>query len=192
MATCLSLNQQILAKCRNASPGLSEIYLANYDSLYPTGGTAGHGFTLNATNSLVIGITGDTEAGYSSGFFYKFIINRENASFKDEAQINIPNGSRIYKPTLTFKITSLSEEVRTVFKELSEATVIAIVKDLEGKYFLIGKDNGLDLSTGSSATTGTAATDFKGVEFTLVGIEDEPFIEIDTAAVSISSLLVTT
>ena len=186
--TCLRINQSILKSCRNASPGVAEFYLCNYDSIYDSGSTGG--IELNGTETKVVGITGVTESGYTSGFFYKFAVNRESTMFEDIAELNIPNGTCIYKPTLSAKFSTINEEVRTLFAQLSQATVIAIIKDREGKYFLVGKDHGLDMTSGSKVSTGTAATDFKGMEFTLEGLEKEPFIEIDTDAVSIASLIV--
>jgi hypothetical protein len=139
--TCLKIANGVLGKCRNATPGVTEILLANYEDIAS--------ITLNAEENKVTDI-----AMTSPGVFYKFSLNRENASFADTAEINIPNGV---------------------------ATVIAIAKSLDGTYYLVGKANGLDLATGSALNSGTAATDFQGATITLEGLETEPMIEIDSA-----------
>lgn len=175
MATCLRIDQEILAACRNARPGIAEIYIANFADVT--------GITLNATSDQVTGISGITATGETSGMFYTIAQNRETAGLVDEAQINIPNGSAVYKPQLTFKIPSMDTTTRTLFKELSQARVIAIFKDLDGTYYLVGRQNGLDMETGTF-NSGTASTDFKGLEVMLSGLEPEPIIEVATGIVS--------
>jgi hypothetical protein len=148
--------------------GVTEILLANYEDIAS--------ITLNAEENKVTDI-----AMTSPGVFYKFSLNRENASFADTAEINIPNGVAVYRPSVTFNLAGLDTNVRDTFKNLSQATVIAIAKSLDGTYYLVGKANGLDLATGSALNSGTAATDFQGATITLEGLETEPMIEIDSA-----------
>jgi len=179
MALCLRIDQEILTSCRNSKPGIAEIYIANFADVT--------GITLNAGETLVTSIVGDNVAG-ATGFFYTFAQNRESAGLVDEAQINIPNGTAIYKPQLSFKISNMDETTRTIFKELSQATVIAIFKDIDGIFYLIGRQNGLDMETGSF-NSGVAAGDFKGMDVTISGLEPEPVIGID-AAFDVSSILV--
>ena len=175
MATCLRLDQEILTKCRNSRPGIVEIYLANFEDV-----TA---ISLNAGSTQVTGITGTTASGETSGFFYTIAQNREAAGLVDEAQINIPNGTAIYKPQLTFKISSMDSTTRTIFKELSQASVMAIFKDLDGVYYLAGRQNGLDMETGTF-NSGVASGDFKGLEVMLSGLEPEPIIEVASTIIT--------
>lgn len=170
--TCLRLDQSILAACRNSKPGISTLYLANYADV-----TA---FTLNAAEDLVATISGTTASGETSGFFYSIALNKESSGIVDEATINIPNGTSIYSPTVTAKISSMDQTTRTIFKELSQADVIAIWKDIDGLYYVAGRYNGLSMSTGTFGT-GTASGDFKGLEFSLTGIEPSPVIQVDPA-----------
>jgi len=173
MATCLKINQEILSACRNSRPGVSEIYLANYSDVT--------GVTLNAGETLVTELGFTIASGATSGCFWTFAQNRESAGLVDEAQINIPNGTSIYKPQLSFKVSNMDETTRTIFKELAQATVIAVFKDIDGTYYLIGRQNGLDMETGSFSS-GVASGDFKGLECTLSGLEPEPIIAFDAAA----------
>ena len=173
MATCLRIDQEILTACRNSRPGISEVYIANFADVT--------GVTLNAGETLVTDLGFTIASGETSGCFYTFAQNRESAGLVDEAQINIPNGTSIYKPQLTFKISNMDETTRTIFKELAQATVIAVFRDIDGTYYLLGRQNGLDMETGSF-TSGIASGDFKGLEATLSGLEPEPCIAFDAAA----------
>jgi len=106
----------------------------------------------------------------------------------DEAQINIPNGTSIFKPQLTFKVSNMDSTTRTIFKELAQATVIAVFKDISGDYYLIGRQNGLDMETGTF-NSGVASGDFKGLECTLSGLEPEPIIAFENAAAFTSAIV---
>lgn len=181
--SCLTIDKQFLTKCRDSQPGVTEVYLANYNDVYQTG------YTLNATNDQISAMTFAVASGYSSGCFFKFVMNREVAGLTDECVINIQNGTAIYKPKVEFKISSLSADVRTLFRELSQATVVAIVKTVGGQYFLAGRYNGLDAVSTTSLQTGVASGDFAGLTVTLEGLEKDPIIEVPSTL--ITSLLVT-
>ena len=155
MATCLRIDQEILTACRNSRPGIAEIYIANLADVTT--------ITLNAGSTLITDITGNTASGATSGMFYTFAQNRESAGLVDEAQINIPNGTAIYKPQLALKVSNMDVTTRTIFKELAQATVMAIFKDIDGIYYLVGKQNGLDMETGTF-NSGVASGDFKGLD----------------------------
>jgi len=172
METCLRIDQEILTSCRNARPGISEVYIANYADVT--------GVTLNAGSTLVTAVGFTIASGATSGCFYTIAQNRESAGLVDEAQINIPNGTAIYKPQLTFKVSNMDETTRTIFKELAQATVMAVFKDIDGTYYLVGRQNGLDMETGTF-NSGVASGDFKGLECTLSGLEPEPIIAFDAA-----------
>jgi hypothetical protein len=78
---------------------------------------------------------------------------------------------------------------RTIFKQLSQASVVAVFKDIDGNYYLVGRQNGLDMETGSFSS-GVASGDFKGLEAMLSGLEPEPIIQLASAAVLTSVLVV--
>jgi hypothetical protein len=177
---CLRIDQEVLSACRNSRPGIAEVYIANYNDVT--------GVTLNAGGTMVdsIGIT--IASGETAGCFYTFAQNRESAGLVDEAQINIPNGTAIYVPQLTIKVSNMDTTTRTIFKQLSQATVMAIFKDIDGLYYLVGRYNGLDMSTGTF-NSGVASGDFKGLECTLSGLEPEPVIQINPS-LTISTIIV--
>ncbi len=178
---CLLFNQNIATACRDAQPGVSTIYIANYGDIVSV--------TENAEGTLVTAISGATASGATSGFFYTIAVNKESSGFVDNTDVSIPDGRAIYIPTVSFRVSNMNSTTRSIFKQLSKATVVVIFKTVDGKYYIAGKTNGLDMSAGTFAT-GTARGDFKGLEVTLEGLESEPVIEIDTDTVTISELLV--
>ena len=176
-----TLSKNVSNKGRDNSPGGSVVYLAEYSNVT--------GVTLNDDSTYVssIGMSGSTK-------FYKFEMPRENINFVNQTEISIPNGVFIFKPLLNFNIPGLSEDTLAMFDVLVRKSVIAIVKTNEGKYFLIGKDNGLDLTSNGQFSLGQAGTDLVGATIELEGLENSRIIQIDpdVAATVMSSIVSTT
>lgn len=168
---CLRFNQTVASACRNSTPGVSTVYIANFDSILTT--------TLDATGVILSGMTTSGETT-GSKCFYTIAQNKNVAMFLDTATINIQNGTAISKPKLTIKLQGLDTSVIKIYKELLQATVVAVVKAVDGKFYALGFGNGLDAIT---ATLGTeAASDgFAGATFELEGIEISPFYVLDSA-----------
>lgn len=168
--TCLRFNQTITKSCRS-TPGVKELWVANFEDIG----------TITESNGKVTMIaTGTTYTG-GTDVWYNVKVNKETSSFSDELLATVANGAYIYKPTVTFKLASLDVEIRTIFKSLSQATLMIVVETTDGKQYLLGKTNGLDVAT-ATANTGVANQDMKGLEVSVTGLEPEPFIEIDTTA----------
>lgn len=175
MATCLKFNKTITQACRNSSPGVVDFWIANFADVTS--------IAYNAGETQVVGITGTTASGATSGFFYKVSVNKESSGFVDTSEISIPDGRASFTPTVTIKIPGMDSDTREIFKSLSQATVMVIFKTVTGEYFIAGLDNGLDMSAGTFST-GVSRTDFKGLELTLSGLESEPVISIDSSLIA--------
>jgi hypothetical protein len=179
---CLRFSQEVTSACRNSQPGVSTVYIANYDSILS--------FTTDTAGVVLSGLTASGETT-AQKCFYQLAQNKNVASFLDTATINIQNGTAISKPKLTIKLQGLADEVIQIYKELLQATVVAVVKTIDGKYYALGFNNGLDAIT---ATLGTeAASDgFKGASFELEGIEATPFYLLDDTAGGLASTFIAT
>lgn len=168
--SCLRFNQEVASACRNAQPGVSTVYIGNYDSVLS--------FTTDTAGVILSGLT---VSGETSGnkFLYELAQNKGVASFIDTATINIANGTAISVPKLVIKTVGLDPNVITIYKELLQARVVAVVKTIDGKYYALGFNNGLDATV---ATIGSeAAVDgFKGGSFELTGSEPTPFYLMDS------------
>lgn len=173
--SCLLFNKNIAEACRNSTPGISTIYIANYNDVDVIGYDAGE--------TKIIAITGTTASGATSGFFYTLQVNRESSGFVDNTDISVPDGRASFIPTMTLRLPGMSSDIREIFKSLAQAKVIAMFKTNAGEYFMAGVRNGLDMSGGTFAT-GTSRTDFKGLEITLEGLESEPIIEVDSTIIA--------
>lgn len=167
---CLRFSTSIASACRNAQPGVSKIFIANYSDLTS--------FVVDTAGTSVSGITmsGSTK-------FYPVALNKQVASLIDTPTINLINGTAISKPKLAFKIQGLTTDAIAMYKSLLQADVIAVVKTIDGSMFAVGFSNGLSMSTGTLGTE--AATDgFIGASFEMDGIESSPFYRLTDALAS--------
>lgn len=164
---CLRYSQSVTSACRDAQPGVTKIFIANYGDIVSyaldTAGTSITGLTL----------TGSTK-------FYEVTLNKQVASLVDTPTINLQNGVAVSKPKISFKIQGLTATSIQIYKELLQADVAVVVKTIDGSLYGVGFANGLSMSTGTLGTE-AAVDGFIGASFELDGIEASPFYIIDPA-----------
>ena len=160
------LSKNVSNKGRENSPGGSVVYLAEYQNVV----------SVDVDDELTY-VSGITMSGTTK--FFKYEMPRENINFINQTEISIPNGVYIFKPLLSFNIPGLTPDSLKMFDVLVRKSVIAIVKTNEGKYFIIGKDNGLDLTSEGQFSLGLAGTDLIGSTISLEGLENTRIMEID-------------
>jgi len=166
-----NLDSNIDMRGRDNSPGSSEIFLTEHSNITAV--------DVDTDNEYVseISMSGST-------YFYKYQMPRENINFTNGAEINIPNGTYIFRPLVNFNIPGLQVDQLKMFDALVRKTVAAIVKTNEGKYYIIGKDNGLDLTSNSNFTVGLSPADLIGSTIELEGLESSRIYELDPALAS--------
>jgi hypothetical protein len=169
-ANCL-LDTGIGRVCKDNTPGVQEIYLSNW-----SGTTT---YTADATNV----ITAD-----STPVWYKFEFPRNTAGFV-ETLAGVPENDEVsYQQVLTMVFNKRDAAKRNLMLLLAKATTAAIVKDKNGLYTLLGKEAGLDLSTGTDQS-GVAPGERNGYSFEFSGTEGEPaqFINYSAFSANISA-----
>jgi len=157
--------------CKDNTPGVQEIYLSNW-----SGATT---YTSDASNVI------QTD---STPVWYKFEFPRNTAGFV-ETLAGVPENDEVsYQQALTMVFNKRDAAKRNLMLLLAKSTTAAIVKDKNGLYTLLGKEAGLDLSTGSDQS-GIAAGDRNGYAFEFAGTEGEPapFIVYSAFSASIST-----
>lgn len=169
--SCSLITSGILATCDKQVPGIKRVYLGNYDEV----GT----YTLD---NLTGAVTAITMTGSPVGTFKVFEFAKETGSAGSTVNSDVPNGLLSFTPTITLQFTKLEQSKRNTIALMALANLVAIVETNDGKYWLFGKDNGLQISEGTSAT-GTANTDFSGYNLTLTGNESAYEIEVQAAVI---------
>lgn len=141
--------------CEYTMAGMSELYLFNHSEVT---------FTDSDSDNIYDTITMSS----TSGKMYKFVFEKETASFNQELQVG--NGNRFFNQTLTFTVRGDSQEITDIMEILGLATVGGIGKTSNGKYKILGKGLGLEASALTN-NTGAAKGDASGYIVTLSGGE---------------------
>ena len=172
---CLRYSQSVTSACRDAQPGISKIFIANYSDLLS--------YDVDSQGTSISGITmsGSTK-------FYPIALNKQVASLIDTPTINLTNGVAVSKPKVSFKIQGLNTTAIRIYKELLQADVIIVVKTINGDLYAVGFANGLSMETGTLGTE-AAVDGFVGASFELSGIESSPFFKIATTVTFEASLV---
>ena len=149
--------------CRNSVGGISTAYIANFSNIdtitYTSGGT----------------VSAITMVDDSAFFEYKF--RRNTGSFKETITVSDENASVFFAPEIVLQFSRMEAFKRTQVQLLSQADVVIIVLDNNGKYWLVGSSSGLTLSAGD-ADAGKAKGDFNGYHLTFTGQENYPMLEV--------------
>jgi hypothetical protein len=110
----------------------------------------------------------------ASGTFsaYKYLVKGAN-SLEQAITSSPENGTTFFEQTLTLNLQKLTKEDMVQVKLLAFGRPHAVIEDMNGNFFLAGKNNGLSVS-GGSITTGAAFGDMSGTTLTLSGQEVLP------------------
>lgn len=163
-----NLTQGFPIDCKNNVGGVKAVYIANKENIASITETAG----------VITALTMD--AGTD---FYKYDQIKETSNFAEAITTNVQNGTVFYAQTIEVVLNKLQTNTRNEILLLSQATTCVIVEDNNGKYWLLGKVNGLDVTGGGSAT-GTAFGDRNGYTLTFTGSEPELAVEVSSATMA--------
>lgn len=163
-----ALTQGYALDCKDSSGGIVEIYFiekANVTSVAEASGV----------------VTGLTKA--TGKRFWKYELPKQTGSLNETITGSIENGTIFYASELILIVNKLNVNTRNEIKLLAQNTLMAVVKDNNAKYWLVGKDRGIDLTTGTSGT-GTAFGDRSGYSLTFSGSEPAPMLEVNSTIAS--------
>jgi hypothetical protein len=152
-----ALTQGYTLDCKDNIGGLKDVYFAAIDDLNVVTQAAG----------VVTAVTMDT-----GKYFYKYDLVKESSNFAEAINTNVQNGTVFYAITLEVILNKLQVNTRNEILLLAKNRLVAIVTDNNGTKWVLGLDNGLDITGGGSAS-GTAFGDRNGYTLTFTGNEKE-------------------
>jgi hypothetical protein len=148
--------------CRNSNGGIEAVY-----------------FTELAKKASITSASGVITAfTLTSGIFFKYELRKKTSQFEQNIQVNNENGAVYYEQNLTIKLDKLETTRRNEILLLAQNSLMVIVKDNNGKYWLMGETRGATLS-GGKGSTGTSYSDLSGFELSFQAEEPELAREID-------------
>jgi len=154
--------------CRDNVGGITEVRLIAFNSV---------------TGTIAVNASGVVTGTFPASGFYKYEVPKGAGQFTETVNASTENGTIFYQQELTFPINRMTQDVRNELRLLGLNRLMAIVTDRNGKYWLLGRNNGIDI-TGGTAQTGTAMGDRNGYEMTFTGMEDVPCSEVSSSIIS--------
>lgn len=168
MAIC-DLTTGFTLGCRDNSGGVKKIYIAKFDPKTT--------YTEDGSN-IVISMTSSNAIE-----FYQYDLQKNTAELTESQSMTPENETIGYVPTINIVFNKLDTPKRNEMLLIARTAVVCIVEDRNGKYWLVGKEAGLDLGS-STRATGIAINDRNGSTLALTGSESIPFQEIQFSAFS--------
>lgn len=161
----------ITLDCRDNVGGIETVFIENVDTSLAVSATAG----VAAVADVLID-TVALDATLSSMDVYECVkqtgMLEETGTFSDE------NGTVFFTSVATAVFNKLDGAKLNELYELAvSAKLLVIVKDNNGKFWLVGNDRGA-VATSSTEGTGTAYGDRNGISMSFTGIDNTPMVEL--------------
>ena len=146
--------------CKDSIGGLAGVYFLNYTtaSFSQSAGTA-------TADPLLTGIPSG-----STLYFYQL---KGTSAYTETVNSSRENGTTFFTQELTLNLKKLTNEMTTQLKLLAYGRPQIIVATMNGDAFLVGKNEGADLTAGT-IQTGAAMGDLYGYSVTMTGMEQLP------------------
>lgn len=160
--SCLLTNGYSLG-CKDNTGGIQKFFIGNF--------SAATTFTYDADGV----ITGGT----SAPTLYTFEQRNEVGEFTQEGQHSVENGTNFWNQTAVLTLYKYQASIRNLLYTMAQSRLQVIALDQNGKYFLMGEQNGADM-TASTGSAGKAYGDLNGSTVTLLAKEPSPAREISS------------
>lgn len=163
-------NQTLTGLARDCQPsmgGIVEVYAINKESVTAITETDGQISAITVTE-------GET--------FKSFAFSRNTGSMTSTYNLDPATGVRYVTTDLVLQFNRMETVKRVEITALAQNELVLIVKDANGKYWLLGKDEPV-LATAGDGNTGTARGDRNGYSITLQDTSLEMPFEVGASVV---------
>lgn len=158
--------------CDSSRGGIIEVYAANYGA-----------YTPNETANTITGFT-QVDTGAS---WYKYEFRKGTGSMTSTLNIDEANGVNYVSTELVLQFSKMETRKRIEMAALAVGELIFIVKDSNGKFWYLGKDEAVTASAGSGQT-GQAIGDGNFYSITLTDNANTwPFEVTETAVAGLNA-----
>jgi len=163
------LGSGIALGCKDSLGGIKEVYIASFENQTT--------YTYDV-NDIVDTVTYPALVTQS---FYTFAQRNEAGEFTQTGNHSVENGTNFWSQMVNLVFTKNDAENRNILKVLAQSKLIIIVKDQNDIYWLVGQDNGADL-TASTVGAGKAYGDLNGSTVSFEAKEKAPARQISQTA----------
>jgi len=166
------LGNGVALGCKDSLGGVKEVYIASYTNLE----------TYTYEEDAADANYGSITAIANSGTFYRFEMRQEQGEFIQTGVHNPQNGTNYWEQNASLVFTKNEAVDRNTLLVLAQSTLLVIVLDQNGFYWIVGEKNGAELIE-SSQSAGKAYSDLNGSTLTIQGKEATPSRKIDAAVI---------
>ena len=145
--------------CKDSVGGIKHVHIANQSSI---------------TYDPVV----DGAVATVAGTFFKYELPINTAQFTETVTSAEATGTTFYTTELTIQLPKLTATLRNELKLLAQARLAVVATDRNGVQWILGYENGVNLTSGTSAT-GTAMGDLNGLTLTFSTNETSPIVKLD-------------
>lgn len=124
--------------CKDQIGGLQTAWLLNWEDL----GTVTLGSNDEATDAS------------GTGTFFQYDLKGSGNTMETSANVSRDNGTAFFSTVLSLSLPKLTKEDQKELKLLSYKRLAIIVQDRNSNFFLLGKDNGVELTSASISSGG--------------------------------------
>ena len=164
---CIQTLSGLARDCAANMGGILEVLLANFDDV--TG--------VTITDHQITAI-----AMESSAKFHRYTFAKNTGSLTSTYSLDPASGVRYVTSELIMQFNRMQTQARVEVAALALGDLVAIVKDANGKYWYLGKDEPVNASAGDGQT-GTARSDANRYQVTLRDESLELPYEVDPTIV---------
>jgi hypothetical protein len=159
--------------CKDTVAGIKKIYFADF-------GTLG---AVTLVDDEVTDMGGTTIGSTDNSLTLHTYEVKGNNSFETTINASRENGTVFYEQVLNITLKKLTKEDNKELKLLAAGRPHILVVDQNDNVFLMGKENGADVTAGT-VSTGNALGDFNGYNLTFTAMEKSPpnFVEATATA----------
>jgi hypothetical protein len=129
--------------------------------------------SLKADSTIV---NGAMTSSSTSNSVFKFDLEADENTFTEENEVNRAAGTSVFTSSGTLQFAKQGSDSQSAFQKLSKMRAQIILEDHNGSFRLVGLENGVDFTVGT--TSGGALGDLSGYNVTFSGKELElaPFV----------------
>lgn len=164
---CLQTLSGILKDCTPNIGGIKRVLLANHEDVS----------AVTLTEEQISAIT-----MANSATFKQYHFKPGTGSMTSNLNKSVENGTSFWVTDLVLSFTKQETTKRIEINALAVGELVAIVEDMNGKYWYLGYDEPV-MATASDAPTGTARADKNGYNITLQDNAKQIPYEVDAAII---------
>ncbi|GEP95569.1 hypothetical protein CCY01nite_18290 [Chitinophaga cymbidii] len=154
--------------CRDSAGGVKEVYFIEFDNVTD----------VTEASGMVTAIT-----VASTKQFRRYQVPKETSFWTQTLNSSVQNGTIFYQQELTIVANKMQANTRNELQLLAMNRLLAIVKDMNDKYHLLGWGNALDATAGEDGS-GTATGDRNGYSRTFTAMERFMAPEVQSGIIS--------